>query len=39
MYHASPAAPKVTVWLDGEVALSGVDYQQSSSAIKVKAVS
>ncbi|MGB5446403.1 MAG: DUF4397 domain-containing protein [Psychromonas sp.] len=37
IYHASPDAPKVNVWLDGKLALPGVDYQQSSGAIKVKA--
>ena len=37
VYHASPDAPKVNVWLDGKLALAGVDYQQSSGALKVPA--
>lgn len=37
VYHASPDAPKVNVWLDGTPALSGVDYQQSSGQIRVAA--
>ncbi|WP_193755542.1 DUF4397 domain-containing protein [Psychromonas sp. psych-6C06] len=35
VFHASPDAPKVDVWLDGEKALSGVDYQQTSGQISV----
>lgn len=35
--HASPDAPKVDVWLDGEKALQGVDYQQSSGKLMVPA--
>jgi hypothetical protein len=37
VYHASPDAPKVNVLVDGKTVLSGVDYQQSSGALKVKA--
>jgi nitrous oxide reductase accessory protein NosL len=37
VYHASPDAPKVNVWLDGAIALSGVDYQQSSGMLMVPA--
>ena len=37
IYHASPDAPQVNVWLDGTPALSGVDYQQSSGQISVAA--
>lgn len=37
LYHASPDAPEVNIWLDGKLALEGVDYQQSSGAIKVAA--
>ncbi|WP_354623602.1 DUF4397 domain-containing protein [Psychromonas sp. MME2] len=35
VYHASPDAPLVNVWLDGKPALTGVDYQQSSGALFV----
>ena len=35
VYHASPDAPAVNVLLNGEVALAGVDYAQSSGAIQV----
>ena len=35
--HAAADAPKVNVWLDGKPALEGVDYQQTSGAIKVTA--
>ncbi|GLS89492.1 hypothetical protein GCM10007916_05590 [Psychromonas marina] len=35
VFHASPDAPKVDVWLDGEKALEGVDYQQSSGQVSV----
>ncbi|MCE0558355.1 DUF4397 domain-containing protein [Motilimonas sp. E26] len=35
--HAAADAPKVNVWLDGKPALEGVDYQQTSGAIKVAA--
>jgi hypothetical protein len=35
VFHASPDAPKVDVWLDGEKALEGVDYQQTSGQISV----
>ncbi|MEH6452599.1 MAG: DUF4397 domain-containing protein [Psychromonas sp.] len=37
VYHASPDAPLVNVWLDGAPALEGVDYQQSSGMISVPA--
>lgn len=37
VYHASPDAPKVNVWLDGKAALEGVDYQQSSGQITLSA--
>jgi hypothetical protein len=37
VYHASPDAPEVNIWLDGKLALEGVDYQQSSGAIKLAA--
>lgn len=37
VFHASPDAPKVDVWLDGKKALQGVDYQQSSGKITVPA--
>ncbi|RJG50454.1 DUF4397 domain-containing protein [Motilimonas pumila] len=37
VYHASPDAPAVNVWLDGNEALKGVDYQQSSGMITVPA--
>lgn len=37
IYHASPDAPKVNIWLDGKLALAAVDYQQSSGAVKVSA--
>ncbi len=37
VYHASPDAPKVNVWLDGKAALEGVDYQQSSGQISLAA--
>ncbi|MFT6927872.1 MAG: hypothetical protein ACJAZP_003519 [Psychromonas sp.] len=37
IYHASPDAPKVNIWLDGKLALAAVDYQQSSGAVKVAA--
>ena len=37
VFHASPDAPAVNVWLDGDVALEGVDYQVSSGAIEVEA--
>ncbi|MCM2678315.1 DUF4397 domain-containing protein [Echinimonas agarilytica] len=33
--HASPDAPAVNVWLDGQPALEGVDYAMSSGAITV----
>ncbi|MFQ3175093.1 MAG: hypothetical protein ACJAYB_000149 [Psychromonas sp.] len=33
VYHASPDAPKVNIWLDGKLKLAGVDYQQSSGAV------
>lgn len=35
IYHASPDAPLVNVWLDGQPALTSVDYQQSSGMLKV----
>jgi len=35
VFHASPDAPKVDVWLDGKKALEGVDYQQTSGQISV----
>lgn len=35
VYHASPDAPKVDVWLDGQKALEAVDYQQSSGKIMI----
>ncbi|MGB1281118.1 MAG: DUF4397 domain-containing protein, partial [Vibrio cyclitrophicus] len=35
VFHASPDAPKVNVWLDGAIALPNVDYQQSSGQIPV----
>jgi len=37
VYHASPDAPKVNVWLDGKLALAAVDYQQSSGTVKLTA--
>ncbi len=37
VYHASPDAPAVNVWLDGKPALSGVEYQQSSGQITLPA--
>ncbi|MCG6202620.1 DUF4397 domain-containing protein [Psychromonas antarctica] len=37
VFHASPDAPEVNVWLDGKPALLGVDYQQSSGQIRVDA--
>jgi hypothetical protein len=37
VFHASPDAPKVNVWLDGEIALKAVDYQQSSGKLMVPA--
>lgn len=36
VFHASPDAPKVDVWLDGKKALSGVDYQQTSGQISLE---
>lgn len=35
VFHASPDAPKVDVWLDGKKSLEGVDYQQTSGQISV----
>ena len=35
VYHASPDAPAVNVWLDGKAALEGGDYQQSSGQIRI----
>jgi hypothetical protein len=37
VFHASPDAPKVDVWLDGKKALMAVDYQQSSGKITLPA--
>lgn len=37
IFHASPDAPAVNVWLDGSPALEGVDYQASSGQIRVAA--
>lgn len=37
VYHASPDAPEVNIWLDGKLKLAGVDYQQSSGAVKLAA--
>lgn len=35
VYHAAPDAPEVNVLLNGEVALSAVDYAMSSGAVKL----
>ncbi len=35
VFHASPDAPKVDIWLDGKKALESVDYQQSSGKLVV----
>jgi hypothetical protein len=32
--HASPDAPKVNVYIDGQLALGDVDYKQSSGTLR-----
>lgn len=36
VYHASPDAPSVNVWVDGSPLLTNVAYQQSSGQLKLK---